>query len=460
MKPATTPTTTTKAAPTKEKNKPKKQKSALLRNTLSQGYKQLYKNDFLPCFTFYPVSPNTPVEDAMQVSERIKIYAYLKKPKAKESRVYLRLLTTRKGKGKNTNEPIGTIPCLVVKVRHWKDGGLTNAAPIEQRQQLDAIQKRVNELQADLAQRPRRVTPSTAAAWIWPQAVDLWAKLDNACNAQPKQRTRVSYSYALQRFKAFSKGQQPTVDLYRAWVKTMDKSPLMPRSCRAYAAAVRSMGNDIGLVFPRVKQKAVKPADVYALTLLELDAIARLELSGKQSLVRDAFVCACLCALRKSDWHNFSLANLGKEVRNEKNGKFSLLPETLKALIQRHGQAIHLPMKDPNYTIGRILKQAAKVCPSLNVEVMYYGSMRPKWNAITSHCGRRTFVTLGYANGATAKELMAMTTHGTEAMLMNYAKDLTTNVEQLERANATSRKVIDLDSLGMPQLPQRLKVAK
>jgi integrase len=392
-------------------------------------------------------------------SHVFKFGLFIEKPKDKESRVYLRMYT-RKGKGRVRNERVGVVPNLLVKTRHWHKGGLTPAATDEQHALVEAVRSKLTSLQAELIAKPQHITAANVKALLFPSTRDVWPRLFALAANKPKPKTAERYRYSLLSFKRHCRSGQPTHDLFKSWAKAMEEEGKAARTINSYLGAVRSLCESVDLIFSCKKLRKKEPTNKngIALSTDELKALldAPFKSGTADARVRDAFVIACLSSLRSIDWCMFSEENIGKEVVNKKTGKKTPLPDLplVRQLIERNGGSIELP-KRVNAVLRRVSKRVSAACPSLLEEVEVKGESFPRWHLVTSHVGRRTFVSHGFENGLTAAELMRFTGHGSVKQLEAYNASIVSPQEQAASDAAIASKVIRLD-LDTPPM----KVAK
>jgi integrase len=186
-------------------------------------------------------------------------------------------------------------------------------------------------------------------------------------------------------------------------------------------------------------------ADVVALTETELMAIYKKDLSTPGlSQARDLFCFACFTGLRYSD-----IENLKKE--NVKDGHLMIktvkTKQNLKVPLNKYAVAI---LKKYNYRLPQLagvkvnlyLKSVAKLC-EINDKIVitrHQGSeviseTFSKHELITTHTGRRTFITLSLEKGIRPEVVMAITGHKNYNTFKKYIK-LTDTVVQSEMNKA------------------------
>lgn len=195
--------------------------------------------------------------------------------------------------------------------------------------------------------------------------------------------------------------------------------------------------------------KKSKPEDVIdksliSLTVDEIKDISILELTGYEEQVRDIFLVLCLSGMRISDAYNIHkryISEDGKrlEMVSIKTGETFKVPLNgiLKVTLEKYGYS--LP-SIPNPTFNRIIKRICLKIPSLQKEVDVeregYNSISrkviPKYMLVTSHTGRRTFITNGILKGVDINVLQSITGHKKQDQLLAYRDSLKKFVEDDE----------------------------
>ncbi len=175
---------------------------------------------------------------------------------------------------------------------------------------------------------------------------------------------------------------------------------------------------------------------------LELDEIRQINEADipeeKQYLVRtkDIFVFQCLTGLRFSDLHNLKASNIHENhisVNTIKTGEpiEIELNDTTKEIIEKYkphqaatGDALPVP-QNPVY--NRFLKELAEIAKiNESITLVYYqGATRiektyKKWQLITSHTARRSFITNGLALGIGSEVIRSWTGHQSERSFKDY----------------------------------------
>lgn len=385
---------------------------------------------------------------AQHRSMQIAFGYYLATPKAPTSAIRVKVWS----KGSRSIVNAGTIPGLHVDVRHWAKGQLSPKAPQPQRDLLGAYTERLTALQADLIRSPRPLTSDLIRNWLSPQ-VDHWQALTSAMLRRSAGSVGV-YKVALDSYRTYTKGEQPTSDNFTKWSKDLTRSR-SARTAQTYSKSVAALIRELDIFTVKPPKVKAHKHEGIALTQAEVNAILSIDLSRWPHLgrVRDAFICACYSALRLSDWRHFQTSNLGSLVSNKKTGKPTPLPDLpiLRQLTARNGGAIRVPQA-ANKHIKTIAQKAAEVCPSLLSGVTMNGKVMQRWEVVTSHTARRTFVSNGIANGVDLMQLIAITGHSTVSQLLEYHRNILTLEERMERAQRTIE-------LVYPSQKGRLRIA-
>lgn len=168
--------------------------------------------------------------------------------------------------------------------------------------------------------------------------------------------------------------------------------------------------------------------DIIFLTQDELTAIATLPLppsfgrGDRGEAVRDAFLLACYTGLRFSDLAGLTHAQLHVvdsqpsfiRKRIQKIDSYLSVPLSplAQAIIDRYQWTQPLP---PNSTTNAIIKKLGLLAgiTSPTAKTSYYGQNRtiatvPKYQLMSAHTARRTFITLSYSKGMKLEHIMAI----------------------------------------------------
>lgn len=166
--------------------------------------------------------------------------------------------------------------------------------------------------------------------------------------------------------------------------------------------------------------------DNIALSENEIDELERLNLSDNKRLeqVRDLFLVACYTGQRFSDLNKINQSNIIDDeyiaIRQQKTNEQLTLPllKVVKTILVKY--SYKLP-KISNVKFNEYIKEVAKLCETLNKQ--YNGdNKKVRWQMISSHTARRTFVTLNYGKGVDLDTLKLGTGHKQTKTLQTYIK--------------------------------------
>ena len=195
--------------------------------------------------------------------------------------------------------------------------------------------------------------------------------------------------------------------------------------------------------------------DNIALSENEIDELERLNLSNYKRLeqVRDLFLVACYTGQRFSDLNKINQSNIIDDeyiaIRQQKTNEQLTLPllKVVKTILVKY--SYKLP-KISNVKFNEYIKEVAKLCETLNKQ--YNGdNKKVRWQMISSHTARRTFVTLNYGKGVDLDTLKLGTGHKQTKTLQTYIKMNDKQKADLLRSklepkeNQTKAKVIDFN---------------
>ncbi|WP_291065140.1 MULTISPECIES: site-specific integrase [unclassified Empedobacter] len=166
--------------------------------------------------------------------------------------------------------------------------------------------------------------------------------------------------------------------------------------------------------------------DNIALSESEIDEMERLNLSDNKRLeqIRDLFLVACYTGQRFSDLNKINQSNIIDDeyiaIRQQKTNEQLTLPllKVVKTILVKY--SYKLP-KISNVKFNEYIKEVAKLCETLNKQ--YSGdNKKVRWQMISSHTARRTFVTLNYGKGVDLDTLKLGTGHKQTKTLQTYIK--------------------------------------
>lgn len=183
-------------------------------------------------------------------------------------------------------------------------------------------------------------------------------------------------------------------------------------------------------------------ADIISLTDDELMSLYSFDLSTNERLsnVRDVFCFACFTGLRYSDIARLRKVNVTKDeiqITMQKTKERISIPlnDFSKEILERHDYRLTIIS---NQKMNDYLKELGKLA-GINDEIVvtkFRGIERiqfkePKYNFLSTHTGRRTFVTLSLEKGMRAEMVMSITGHKTYSSFKRYI-EITNSVKKVE----------------------------
>ena len=172
------------------------------------------------------------------------------------------------------------------------------------------------------------------------------------------------------------------------------------------------------------------------LTMDEVERIYKHDLSKfpRMELARDAFIVLCETALRISDYHKIELNIRDRNrrkyiyIQQSKTGDLVVIPLTsrMEAILKKYnGQ---LPKIHEVY-VNKYIKTVASWCKIDQVirwdakkNGLKFTKSAKKYELITCHTGRRTACTNMYLSGIKPIDIMKISGHRTESMLLKYIR--------------------------------------
>jgi integrase len=176
--------------------------------------------------------------------------------------------------------------------------------------------------------------------------------------------------------------------------------------------------------------------EVIALTQKEFDTLYNFDLSDNKRLaqVRDVFCFSCVTGLRYSDLSQLRREHLKENeisitVAKTKERLIIPLSHYSKKILSKHdGMYKPLPVIS-SQNMNIYLKELCKLVGiDEDIEIVRYrGANReaivyPKFELISVHTGRKTFVTLSLERGMSAEEVMTITGHSDYKSFKRYVK--------------------------------------
>ena len=194
--------------------------------------------------------------------------------------------------------------------------------------------------------------------------------------------------------------------------------------------------------------------DIIYLTETELFKLLNLEdLSKCLEQVRDNFCFACFTGLRFSDIAKINNSNIKDdfiEIKTEKTRESLKIPlnQHAKSLLKKYEGGNGERPLPPTITNQKTNVYLKELCEIAEIDEMieiekFSGSKKiitkkPKYNFVTSHTARRTFVTLSLEKGIRAEVVMNITGHKEYQTFKKYIK-ITDKVKLLEMTRVWDR---------------------
>jgi len=195
-----------------------------------------------------------------------------------------------------------------------------------------------------------------------------------------------------------------------------------------------------GIKFPY----KVNPAPTIALNEEELMRLYNLDLSNNERLlwVRDIFCVECFSGLRFSDLKNISpekiKGNVLEVFTKKTNDALSipLRPEAIAIINKYHKNNIPFPDKTDQKTneylkeLGKLAKINEPITSLFISGIKTRQETKPKYEMLSTHTGRRTFVTISYQKGMRALDIMRITGHKDSKSFEKYYRLSTIKVHE------------------------------
>ena len=178
--------------------------------------------------------------------------------------------------------------------------------------------------------------------------------------------------------------------------------------------------------------------DIVYLNNEELLKLYRIELLNPTlTKVKDAFCFACFTGLRYSDVQKLTKSNINGgflELRSQKTKTLLKIPlneYAVEILHKYHDWHVHylLPANISNQKANMHLKNICRLSGiNKNIEIEKFSGSRKiviqkeKWELVSTHTARRTFVTLALEKGLRAEVVMSITGHRSYSTFKKYIK--------------------------------------
>ncbi|UOQ64801.1 site-specific integrase [Hymenobacter volaticus] len=278
--------------------------------------------------------------------------------------------------------------------------------------------------------------------------LELFAENINVTSASKSHGTIKHYKSTLNHLKAYASKRSIKLTLsyldtnfYHDFVQFLTKELEMTNGTvnnqLKRVKVVMSYALDKGLTdniaFRKFKLLKHTEADVIYLTQSELQILFEADLSSEPRMakVRDLFVLGCTTGLRHSDFSIIRPENIENDqlvLRTIKTGDWLRLDlnQYSRTILQRYPNGLPKLSQQKFNEYVKELGQHCGIDKSILV-VHYQGTKRimervPKYSLLSSHTGRRTFVTQSLERGMPIEVLQKFTTHKDLKTLMRYAK--------------------------------------
>lgn len=242
-------------------------------------------------------------------------------------------------------------------------------------------------------------------------------------------------------------------------------------------------GNEFTKYQLELKTVDIKEKLVVFLTMDEIMAIQKLELDGSIAIARDFFLFQCFTGLRCSDvmkLHKTDIQNGAIHVVTQKTGVSldNRLNKYALAIVEKYAdvpsETLFPPIADTyiNRQLRTIGKMAGIDEPVRKVDYRNHQRVEmvvPKWQLLTTHVGRKSFVVNSLDMGLTATQVIGYTGHSSIRAMQPYisisqkkkdaamdvwdnADTASTNKNEVDRLNAQiealKRRVEELNGAG------------
>jgi integrase len=225
-----------------------------------------------------------------------------------------------------------------------------------------------------------------------------------------------------------------TLDTYHRFIKWCQDREYSSNYIGSQIKNWKTIGKAVGgsTVFSHADFKKITEStfDIY-LSEQELKKIYELQLSDRESLVRDWFILDCYTGLRVSDLVLLNQDNYSKgfiTIANEKTDETVVIPahKYVKAIMKKHSG---FPNKITDVEINRIIKRVASKA-GINDRILFTitkGGKRKdeymeKWQMVSCHTARRSFITNLRKNGVPDSIVMKLTGIRSVSTLLRYDK--------------------------------------
>jgi|GEM_PF-5540366 len=268
-------------------------------------------------------------------------------------------------------------------------------------------------------QKQRAITQSLSSALrLWVETHEAYTKAGKkGAKAASTIKNYKSFEKFLNSFKGLHRNSLRAFDdaFYVDWVDELGvEYEFMPNTIGTKIKLLKTFLNwcieqayDVNLDFRKYKKLSEERFFV-TLTVDELKKIGAVE--GYYTGVRDAFLLGCYCGLRYSDLKNIQPENITEEyinVRIQKTRKLLSVPITppmrpyIKSLIVASNPVMNREIKE--------IAKRAGIDDNIRIESSGGDEIRPKYELITMHTARRSFITNMVRGGLSHQYIMNAT---------------------------------------------------
>lgn len=198
-------------------------------------------------------------------------------------------------------------------------------------------------------------------------------------------------------------------------------------------AVPNKLVKDLGYKTYSIKELPNNSTAFIALNEKEIDTLKELELDERLTKIRDLFLFQCYTGLRVSDLMKLKKENIDipngmievNTLKTSKNVKIPLIPYT-KQILNKYDYSLPI-LSDVKYN-----KNLKEICSLAGLDeeissVKYIGKKRvdyikKKYEMVTSHTARRTFITLLLSKGLLPEKVMMLSGHSSRADFDGYVR--------------------------------------
>jgi len=191
------------------------------------------------------------------------------------------------------------------------------------------------------------------------------------------------------------------------------------KNIKAFMSKMKDHHNNMEYKHLQVK---TKESEIITLTIDEIKHLQEAALGDKLSKIRDVFLCQCFTGLRVSDLkkireHNIDFNDMTLRVRQTKTGELHYIPlfDSTMTILKKYDYWLPT-ISDQRYNsyIKDLCKAAGVndlVDKTINIGNKTITKTFPKYELITSHIARKTFITVCLDSGLPVAKVMNLSGH-------------------------------------------------